>query len=128
MLLADPASVCWALNIRGSDVPFTPFPLAYALLRRKGKAELFADAARLTPDARNALKDIVQCKPPVDLPSRLAALAGKTVALDPALARDVARLALVKAGAKVIEAQDPCVAKGAQERDGAPGRARSPAP
>lgn len=131
VLLADPASVCWALNIRGSDVPYTPFPLAYALLRRKGKAELFADIARLTPDARKALKDIVQCKPPGDLPARLAALTGKTVALDPALAPEAARLALVKAGAKVIEAQDPCVlprarkneterqgARAAQRRDG----------
>ena len=109
VLLADPASVCWALNVRGDDVPFTPFPLAYAIVHRKGKAELFADAKRLTPEAKSALAAIVKCVDPAELTSRLKALAKKTVSLDPSLAPEGARLALIKAGAKVIEAQDPCV-------------------
>lgn len=121
--VADPASVCWALNIRGSDVPFTPFPLAYALLRRKGKAELFADAKRLTAEARAALKDVAVCKTPSDLQDRLAELHGKAVSLDPNHAPEAVRLALLKAGAKVIEAQDPCLMpkarKNATEQQGA---------
>jgi Xaa-Pro aminopeptidase len=132
VLLADPASVCWALNIRSDDVPFTPFPLAYAIVHRKGKAELFADIKRLTPEARSALAAIATCRAPLDLAARLKALTKKTVALDPALAPEGARLALLKAGAKVVEAQDPCVlpkarknpteqqgARDAQRRDGA---------
>lgn len=121
--VADPASVCWALNIRGSDVPFTPFPLAYALLRRKGKAELFADAKRLTAEARAALKDVAVCKTPSGLQDRLAELHGKAVSLDPNHAPEAVRLALLKAGAKVIEAQDPCLMpkarKNATEQQGA---------
>ncbi len=132
VVIADPASVCWALNIRGSDVPFTPFPLAYALLRRSGKAELFAHAKRLTPEARAALADVATFKTPEDLPSRLAALKGKAVAIDPAIVPEAVRLALTKAGARVIEAPDPCTlpkarknaveqqgARDAQRRDGA---------
>lgn len=132
VFLADPASVCWALNIRATDVPHTPFPLAYAIIHRKGKAELFTDARRLTPQAGSALAAIVKCVPPGNLAERLQALAKKTVALDPALAPEAARLALEKAGAMIIETQDPCVlpkarknaveqqgAREAQRRDGA---------
>ncbi|MBL8789486.1 MAG: aminopeptidase P family protein [Rhizobiales bacterium] len=132
VLLADPASVCWALNIRGSDVPYTPFPLAYALAHRKGKAELFVDGKRLTSAARSALKAVAVSRDPGTLADRLASLKGKTVALDPGLAPEAARLALLKAGARVIEAPDPCVlpkarkneteqdgARAAQRRDGA---------
>ncbi|MFO1035174.1 MAG: aminopeptidase P family protein, partial [Hyphomicrobiales bacterium] len=131
-LLADPASVCWAFNLRGGDVPFTPFPLAYSLVRRSGKSTLFADAKRLTPEARASLATVAKCSAPENLVADLKSLKGKTVALDPALAPEGARLVLLKAGAKVIEAQDPCVmpkarknpveqqgARDAQARDGA---------
>jgi Xaa-Pro aminopeptidase len=132
VLLADPASVCWALNIRGGDVPFTPFVLAYALVRRKGKATLFADAKRLAPDAAKAVAAVAQCKTPTALIDELKSFKGKTVSLDPVLAPEGARLTLLKAGARIIEAQDPCVmpkarknateqqgAREAQARDGA---------
>ncbi len=132
VILADPASVCWALNIRGSDVPHTPFPLAYAIIHRKGKAELFADPQRLTAQAKSALSPVAKCIAPDQLALRLKALANKTVALDPSLAPDAVRLALEKAGAAIVEAQDPCVlpkarknpveqqgAREAQLRDGA---------
>ena len=29
--ITDPASIAWLLNIRGGDVPFTPFALGFAL-------------------------------------------------------------------------------------------------
>ncbi len=117
VLLADPASVCWALNIRGSDVPYTPFPLAYALAHRKAKAELFAESKRLTAAAKDALKAVAIARAPETLAERLAVLKGKTVALDPNLAPEAARLALLKAGAKVIESPDPACC---------PRRARTP--
>jgi Xaa-Pro aminopeptidase len=132
VLLADPASVCWAFNVRGDDVPFTPFPLAYAIVHRKGKAELFADAARLISDARKALASLVTCRKPTELAARLKAMGSKVVALDPNLAPEGARLTLIEAGASIVEAQDPCVmpkarknateqqgARDAQRRDGA---------
>jgi len=31
-IFCDPASICWLLNIRGSDVPYSPIPLVYAIL------------------------------------------------------------------------------------------------
>jgi Xaa-Pro aminopeptidase len=78
------------------------------------------------------LATVATCKAPEDLPSRLAALKGKAVAIDPAIVPEAVRLALTKAGARVIEAPDPCTlpkarknateqqgARDAQRRDGA---------
>ena len=35
-VLTDPASIAWLLNIRGGDVPFTPFALGFALVHADG--------------------------------------------------------------------------------------------
>ena len=51
-VLAEPSSVSWLLNLRGQDVPYTPVVLAYAIIHRKGKAEIFVDAKRLPEDVR----------------------------------------------------------------------------
>ena len=32
-VISDPASLCWLLNMRGSDVPYTPLVLAFGLIR-----------------------------------------------------------------------------------------------
>lgn len=34
-------SICWLLNIRGDDIPFTPLLLAHALLDKEGNCKLF---------------------------------------------------------------------------------------
>ena len=46
--LAD--SVCWLFNIRGSDVPHTPFALAFAILNADGSADLFLDEKKRSPN------------------------------------------------------------------------------
>src|SRR6185312_340752 len=43
-------SVCWLFNIRGSDLPHTPFVLAFAILHADGRAELFLDENKRTPE------------------------------------------------------------------------------
>ena len=51
--ISDPASIAWLLNIRGGDVPFTPFALGFALVHADGGTELFMDPAKL-PEATRA--------------------------------------------------------------------------
>ena len=54
-VLTDPASIAWLLNIRGGDVPFTPFALGFALVHADGGVELFMDAGQAAGgDARLA--------------------------------------------------------------------------
>jgi len=45
-------SIAWLFNIRGEDVEFTPLVLAYALVRADGRATLFVDPAKITPEVR----------------------------------------------------------------------------
>ena len=58
-VLTDPASIAWLLNIRGGDVPFTPFALGFALVHADGATELFMDPAKLPPETRAWLGNAV---------------------------------------------------------------------
>lgn len=41
LLLTNPDSICWLLNMRGDDVPFTPLVLCFALIKKDGSFEVF---------------------------------------------------------------------------------------
>ena len=47
-VLTLPDSLCWLLNIRGDDVPRTPFVHGFALLHDEGKVTLFVNPEKLT--------------------------------------------------------------------------------
>ena len=80
-VLTAPDSICWLLNIRGSDVAHNPVVLCFAILPAKGKVELFIAPEKLHDEARAHLKASVKLLPPGDLKARLKSLkeAGKTV-------------------------------------------------
>src|SRR5690348_965582 len=63
-ILTDPASIAWLLNIRGDDVPFTPFALGFAILHDDGRAELFMDPAKLDAEVRAWLGNAVSVASP----------------------------------------------------------------
>jgi Xaa-Pro aminopeptidase len=48
LLITNPDSICWLLNIRGHDVPFTPVLLSYLLLSKTGKITLFCDPKKVS--------------------------------------------------------------------------------
>ena len=106
-VLTQPDSVAWAFNIRGHDVPYTPVVLAYAILRKKGKAELFIDKAKLPEDVAAHLKKSVTVRKPSELKSALKALGKSTVQIDGAWAPAKIKSALGKA--RIINATDLCV-------------------
>ena len=76
-----PDSICWLLNIRGSDVAHNPVALCFAILPAKGKVELFIAPEKLDEAARVHLKPSARLFKPDDFKARLQALkaAGKTV-------------------------------------------------
>jgi Xaa-Pro aminopeptidase len=108
-VLCDPASLCWAFNIRADDVPYTPMPLGFAILRAKAKADLFIEPKRLDASLRKSLAPKVNVLPPEKLAAALKALGQKKahVGLDPTFAPDQFRIALTRAGAKTFDLQDP---------------------
>jgi Xaa-Pro aminopeptidase len=104
--LAD--SVCWLLNIRGADVPHTPFTLAFAILHDDGSADLFLDPAKRTPELIAHLGNAVQLHAPSEFTAALDAMKGKTVLVDPATAAAAIFDRLHQAGAKIRQGADPC--------------------
>lgn len=104
-----PESICWLFNIRGRDVPNTPFVLGFALVPKKGEATLFLDPAKVTPELETALEGIAQIEAAKKLTKALEKLgkSGKAVLVDPASAPTAIAEALTAAGAKLIEKRDP---------------------
>ena len=122
-VVTAPASIAWLFNVRGGDVIRSPLPLAQAIVEADGRARLFVDPAKVTPDLPAWLGNEVSLHPPEDLPAALAALGGRKVLLDPAQTAAWYFEALGEAGAEVIRAADPCAlpraCKNAVEIEGA---------
>jgi Xaa-Pro aminopeptidase len=57
LILTSPDSICWLLNIRGNDVPATPFVHARAILHRSGDIMLFIDRRKLSDEIKERMKD-----------------------------------------------------------------------
>jgi Xaa-Pro aminopeptidase len=104
--LAD--SVCWLHNIRGSDLPHTPFVLGFAILYNDATSELFLDAAKHSPDLIAHLGDGVRLRDPGEFEAALNGLTGHAVLVDPATAANAIFERLSKQGARIIRAPDPC--------------------
>jgi Xaa-Pro aminopeptidase len=122
-VITDPASIAWLLNVRGSDVPFTPFALGFALLRRDGAVDLFMDPRKLPSETRAWIGNGVALHDRSELPGVLDGLAGKRVRVDPVNSPVWFAARLRAAGATVVAGMDPCLlpkaSKNAVEQEGA---------
>ncbi|MFC7704049.1 aminopeptidase P family protein [Plastorhodobacter daqingensis] len=113
-----PDSLCWLLNIRGSDIPRNPVVHGFAILRDDARLALFIDAAKLDPTVIAHLGD-VEILPPESLGHALQALPGP-VRVD----RATAPLWVSdRLSARPDWGQDPCILpkarKNAAELEGA---------
>lgn len=109
VVLTDPSSVAWTFNIRGSDVPHTPHPLARAIIHADGRAELFLDKRKTGIEQEAYLTQIAEIVAPSTFDDRLRALgaAGAAVMIDPDLASFAISELIRGNGGKVVEAVDP---------------------
>jgi Xaa-Pro aminopeptidase len=110
-VLTMPESIAWLLNIRGGDVPHTPLPLSFAILRDDGSVRLFIDRRKLAPGLDRHLGNAVTIEPPGHFGPALDALAvsGALVQADPATAAAWVFDRLAAAGGKIHRAADPCL-------------------
>ncbi|MCH8000905.1 MAG: aminopeptidase P family protein [Proteobacteria bacterium] len=124
-VLTLPDSIAWLLNVRGGDVPRTPLPLSFALLRADATLDWFVAPEKLTPGLEVHLGNGVIARAPDELGPALDALgaAGERVLVDPETAPAWVFARLRAAGAEVLEGSDPCrlpkARKNAVELDGA---------
>ena len=108
VVLTLPDSICWLLNIRGQDVPHTPFVLAFAILYADSSVDLFLDARKSSPELSRHLGTSVRLRAPAEFTPALDALTGKTVLADPGTAAAYIFSRLEQAGARIARGADPC--------------------
>jgi Xaa-Pro aminopeptidase len=108
-VITAPASIAWLFNIRGGDVIRTPLPLSQAILHADGKASLFLDPDKVTPELPAFLGNEVSLRTPAELDGALADLSGVSVLVDPILTSSWYFEALARAGATIVRAADPTV-------------------
>ncbi|MCA1407894.1 aminopeptidase P family protein [Ensifer sp. IC3342] len=109
VVLTDPSSVAWTFNIRGSDVPHTPHPLARAIIHADGRAEIFLDKRKTGIEQEAYLTQLAEITAPASFEDRLAALAasGAAIMIDPDLAPFAIGELIRAKGGSVVGAVDP---------------------
>ncbi len=102
-------SLTWLLNIRGSDLPYSPIPLARAVLSSDGSVALFVEAIKTDSDVLLHLGEKVSIRDPDTLPEILREFGTRnaTVRIDPLTTPSWIPEELEKAGAQVREGSDP---------------------
>lgn len=102
-LITLPESLCWLLNIRGSDIPRNPVAHGFAILHDTGTVDLFMDAAKLTEVGEHLGADVTVHAPDT-LDGQVDQLAGP-VRVD----RDTVPFVLAeRLGARAAFGSDPC--------------------
>ncbi len=113
-----PDSLCWLLNIRGSDIPRNPIAQGFAVLHGSAVVDLFMDPAKLE-GLEEHLGDKVTIRPPDTLLAYLQAQPGP-VRLEKS---SVPVIVAEAVGDKVVWGDDPCAlpkaCKNAAEIEGA---------
>ena len=104
-----PEEICWLLNIRGGDVPCTPFALSYAIAHKDGSVDWFIDDRKVTEDTQNWIGADVRIHAPEDFSKAIEKLAtdGKTIWLDPASAPVKVQDIITTAGGTVHAERSP---------------------
>jgi Xaa-Pro aminopeptidase len=79
LLITSPESICWLLNIRGSDLKYTPLIMAYCLISNQGDIEIFSNLKKIKSGYDN-----IKLSPFEDIKARLVELnnQNKTIQLD----------------------------------------------
>jgi len=110
ILITDPASICWLLNIRSHDVEHTPLVLAYGLLDLKTcKITLFCQNLDVVAHLKGRLNDVVQSIHHIDkVRHKFIELKNAVVLCDPR-ATPTWFLQNQGSGIKLVCAEDPTV-------------------
>ncbi len=102
-------SIAWLFNIRGRDVARTPVALSYAIVHADGTADLFVAPDKLSPAVAEHLGNAVRVQDRAAFAGALRGFAGRTVAIDPALAVAAIFDAVEAGGGTTVARRDPTV-------------------
>jgi Xaa-Pro aminopeptidase len=119
VVLTLPESICWLYNMRGRDVPNTPFVLGFSIVPQTGTPKLYLDEGKITDQIKQALAGIADIEPVTGFSAALAAFGAdaKPVLIDPQTAPAAIAETLTNAGAKLIEKRDPILGPKSRKND-----------
>ena len=109
-VLTLPEDIAWLLNIRGNDVPCTPFVLSYAVAHQDCSLDLFIDRRKLAPGLEAHLGPQVRIHDIEGFVPALGLLGQSSlrVLIDPIRTPARVETALGNSGAIVVYGEDPC--------------------
>lgn len=110
-------SICWLLNIRGTDVSRLPVLLSQAIIFNDGRVQFFIDPSRLPTEFEAHAGANVEVYRPEQYESQLQSLSGKKVLVDPATSNAWLSITLEHNNASVVSASDPCALPKARKND-----------
>ncbi len=140
-VLTRPDSIAWLFNIRGSDTPYTPLPLVFAVVFDQPEPSgpdyqafvLFTHSDQISPELSAHLDPVAALRPLDDLAGMLETWGrkGHKIWIDPARTPHAISALLSRAGGQIYQADDPCLlskacknpveiagARAAHQRDG----------
>jgi Xaa-Pro aminopeptidase len=103
-LLTQPESINWLLNIRGSDIQYTPLFLCRGIITQDAQFYLYADD-QLIPES---VAENIKIYPAHVMRKHLKRWNLGAVSLQPSVTPVSLYNALHKSGAVIVEQQDPC--------------------
>lgn len=109
VVLSLAESVSWVLNIRGTDVSYTPVVIADIIVHSEGKAQYFGDVSTIDQSVITALEATVDFFDRKHLEEQLKNLSGKNVSYDSKRGNLWFFNKLTEYGAVVVEQDDPCI-------------------
>ena len=56
LFVTELSEICWMLNLRGNDIPYNPFVIAFLEVRTAAPHRLFVHLSKITPEVRAYLK------------------------------------------------------------------------
>jgi Xaa-Pro aminopeptidase len=104
-----PDVIAWLLNIRGADLPCTPFALGFAILHKDATVDLFMDQRKFADGLIEHLGNSVRLYKRNEFKDGLARLKGLSVQIDPNTTSQWIVDQLQQNNVDINRAEDPCL-------------------
>src|SRR3990167_2039592 len=101
-------SICWLLNVRGSDIDYNPLVLSYLILNQDASVDWFVNDQKIPDTVRAALGDDIRLHPFENFADAVRGLKG-VIQYDDARSSIWVYNLLVEAGVEIVMGKDPCI-------------------
>ena len=110
VILTNPSSIAWLLNVRGGDVAHTPLPLARGILADDSHFTLFVDERKTSDTLRSHLGNQVTIREIAEFDDAVSRLGKeqKATLIDPASTPYAVIRRLSESNTKIVRGEDPC--------------------